>query len=279
MIFDKYNGTEQFYEMDNAYTKVAAKAFLSCKSIHEIILSDRVTEIGNWAFAHMHNLERIGVPSNEITIGKDTFLDCPKLREIHIYNEKIAIKGSAELMASAVTILEQTALFVPAAFSDEKRCAEWFQAYDEVLVRFLNTDDSAMFEPVLIGWFDDEGEDAQLPKYLETVRMKKAKLVFLRLKYDHALEEDTRKVLYTYIERHMPTGEPEHLGVWNLLGTEYGKDIENIKILQSAGVLKNDLILKLIDHLNKKDADAEVLAFLLSIEQANESNILDEMTL
>lgn len=285
MIFNKYNGTEQFYEMDNSYTKIAAKAFLSCKSIHEIVLSDELVEIGNWAFAHMHNLERIWIPANPFHISKDTFLDCPRLSDIYIKNISFEIDGISKIIASVINGLECSRLFTPEAFSSEQECEAWLQEYDKELVQYLQRPDRNGFEPVLIGWFDDEGEETQLPKYLNKVRKNKAKLVFLRLKYDTYLNNSTRVYLYQYLRDHLPMDTfdmPEHLGVWDLLGTEYGRDIKHIQILKNAGILNNSFAMKLMDYLNEKEPDTEVIAYLLSLQQINRSdgkNILDELDL
>ena len=62
IIIEKYSGTAQSLEIpdiiDNApVTEIGRKAFLSCKTLKEIIVPGTVTQVGDWAFAHAEALK------------------------------------------------------------------------------------------------------------------------------------------------------------------------------------------------------------------------------
>ena len=71
MILEAYNGNAQeivvaFSEEGEAITQIGGKAFLSCKSIKKLEIAGSVTGIGDWAFAHMQNLEILILPRHEL---------------------------------------------------------------------------------------------------------------------------------------------------------------------------------------------------------------------
>ena len=76
MIYEKYTGREAFVSLaDEPYLHIAPKAFLSCKTIESLKLPMGLKSIGDWAFAHMHNLTDLYLPAQNITLGKKVFLE------------------------------------------------------------------------------------------------------------------------------------------------------------------------------------------------------------
>lgn len=274
MIYEKYTGTEYAYVMPpdedgRLYTAIADKAFLSCKTLHELTLSPAITRIGSWAFAHMHHLEKLTVPCAALQFGRQVFLDCPRLTRIQVMEDNSGNPGLPFLLADAVTLLQKDELFAPALAAGADTHKEWLGAYDDALLAFLHTPDENGFEPVFYGWFNDEDADAQLPRYLETRRRNKVRLTFLRLLYPLYLSADCKAYLQTYLSDHMPDGakSAEHTAVWDCLRQDgYGEDMRCIHILEEAQILTETQIARLLGYL--QPGNPEVTAYLLRLRDS-----------
>lgn len=278
MIYEKYTGTEYSYTMpqsDNGqpYTAIADKAFLSNKTLHELTLSPAVTQIGSWAFAHMHNLEKLTVPCTTFAFGRQIFLDCPNLSCIYVTGDSSDNPGLPYFLANAVTILKKDELFDPKYAASADTHSDWMMKYDEALSAYIDSPDESGFEPIFYGWFNDEDADAQLPVYLKDCRRKKVCLVFLRLLYPLHLSAAFRTRLQAYLKDHMPDGSKaaEHIAVWeSLLQDGYGEDMRCIHILEDAGILTETQIARLLEHL--QPGNPEVTAYLLRLRDTMRHN-------
>ncbi len=274
-VFEKYCGSKEeevvfLSEEGNEITDIAAKAFLSCKSIKKLTIGGSVTRIGDWAFAHMKNLQILLLPRIEITFGKKVFLDCEKLMQIQICPDESGNPGTPYFLASAVSVLKKEELCQPVKAADKVLHQAWIQAYDKVLFSFLEQADEDGFDPVFFGWFRVEDIDEQLPRFLEEKRRKKAQLVLQRLLYPAYLKEENREKLYQYIKKHVPSedGKKEHTAVYALFcdeNEEYGKDIKYLQILKQSGCLNSMLMQMLLENI--KEASAEIRAYLLREKQ------------
>lgn len=247
-------------------TEVKAKAFLSCKTVEKLILEDSVTAIGDWAFAHMQNLHTLVLPGHEISLGKKVFLDCEKLKEIQIRDDRSGNPGTPYFMASAVRVLKKEELCRPEMAGRSVSHREWMKEYDSALLHFIQEEDAEGFEPVFIGWFHVEDTDEQIPRYLKKRREDKVELIFQRLLYPEYLSGEDRTLLEKYLREHMPYGSraKEHTVVFDMIcdsSTEYGTDIAYMKILEKAGCLTKETISLLMEQM--EEAAAEITAFLL----------------
>lgn len=273
-IMERYQGSESEVFIDtigeNKVTQIGTKAFLSCKSVKKLVLSDRIDRIGDWAFAHMQNLQLLELPCHEINLGRKVFLGCEALRQIRIRGDESGNQGTPFFMASAVRVLKNDVLCKPQEAGKKKNHEKWINAYDKSLFQFLEEPDEAGFEPVFIGWFHVEDTDEQLSRYLEKRRRDKTELVFQRLLYPAYLEEEKKKALYGYLREHMPKEEEqavekkEQATAFMLLCEpegEYGKDIRYMKIMEQGGILTPELIRLLLREM--PDASPEITAFLL----------------
>lgn len=278
MTYEKYTGNDYSYQFselqsENIITSIGDKAFLSNKTIHTMILPETVTHIGNWAFAHMHHLENLTIPCTDLTLGRQVFLDCPNLTAIHVHNDTSANAGLPYFLATTVTVLKNTRLFDPKRAGIAETHAEWMHEYDQALISYLRASDDAGFEPVLYGWFNDEGSDIQLSRHLEERRKYKVYLTFLRLRYPDYLSQETESILYAYLDQHMPYGEQDsvHNAVWeHIINDTYGTDIHYIKILEKAGVLTTKRIAELLISL--QPGNPEVISYLLNIQMTDTPN-------
>lgn len=289
MIFERYDGSEEevlvaFDKQGKPFGAIGAKAFLSCKTIKKLEIAGSVTEIGDWAFAHMQNLEMLVLPCRELKIGKKAFLDCEKLMKIQIMGDESNNPGTSWLMASAVRTLKKYNLCKPDVAGRKETHKEWIKAYDKELLSFLEESDEEGFEPVFIGWFHVENIDEQIPRYLEKRRREKAELVLQRLLYADYMQEETLNSLYDYVKEHIPEkgGRKEHISVYELfceMDSEYGKDIRYLKILEKSGCLNQYVMEKLLADI--KEPSAEVMAYLLKriAGEKKENDFFDEFML
>ncbi len=271
MTYEKYTGREVFVSLaDEPYLHIGPKAFLSCKTIESLKLPMSLTSIGDWAFAHMHNLTDLYLPAQNITLGKKVFLDCANLQRIHVMGETSGNEGLAEMLGAAATILQNTDLLQPHLAGVRDTHEAWLADFDTALEEFLTSDDNHGFEPVFYGWFnDDDVYSTQLPLYLKKKRTGKLKLAFLRLRYERHLSDELRVLLQTYLADHMPWGAKAdtHTITWDLLPRYCRNELIYIQILEQAGAFQTSHIPALIDHL--QDASAEIIAYLLNLHTAN----------
>lgn len=280
MIYRKYEGNETEVHIINngvekPYTQIGDKAFLSCKCIKRLVLPETITGIGNWGMAHMKNLEELVIPSNAIVLGKEVFLDCPKLSKIQILSDETKEVGSPYLLAAAIMKLGDISLFRPDLIAHLQTAAGWYSSFDESLIRFLYAPDDEGFHPVLIGWFDDEGEDSQRLRYKKQRQIEKAKLCYLRLQYDAYMSTKVKDTICSYMLSHVPGGskETEHMAVWDLLKTELGKDIATIKRLEENGIIDAKRRVLLIDEMNRNVGNPEVVSYLLAKQQTENHTV------
>lgn len=297
MIYEKYTGADCFVTIEGSatdpITHIAPKAFLSCKGIQSLTLPESVEHIGDWAFAHMQSLTDLTLPARPITFGKKVFLDCEKLKRIHLIPDTSGNEGLPLLLGAAVTILQDMSLLRPAQAGHAETHAQWLADFDKAVTAFVESPDEQGFEPVFYGWFNDEDADStQLPKYLHKRRSQKLELTFLRLRYDYYLQEPLKVLLQRYLTEHLPgtlTGhlqEPiaeyftaPHTITWELL-PEYCRDeVTYIKIIADTGALTAANIPAFLAHL--QDACPEVIAYLLRMQSSlrEQSDFFDNFAL
>lgn len=270
MIYKKYSGNDVSYKIinydDDPYTRIEDKAFLSCKNIVEIEIPSTVTEIGNWAFSHMKSLRRLIIPANTFAIGKEIFLDCDNLNEIIIYDDESENEGLGKLFAASQIVMKCPSLFNPCMAAGRNTHREWIRNFDDELIRFIYMPDEHGFQSVLIGWFDDEGEDVQLTRYMKRQQFRKAELILLRLIYDMYLDETDRKKITDYFSAHLKGGKKasEHISSWEYLKENVLHNFDIVKALDANGLLDGQLMEELIEFFNENDGDPEILSFLIS---------------
>lgn len=274
MTYEKYIGREAFVSLaEEPYLHIAPKAFLSCKTIESLKLPMTLESIGDWAFAHMHNLTDLYLPARNITLGKKVFLDCENLQRIHIMNDTSGKEGLSEMLGAAITILENTDLLQPHLAGSCDTHKAWLADFDAALEEFLISEDNHGFEPVFYGWFnDDDVYSTQLPLFMKKKRTGKLTLVFLRLRYSMHLTEHLKELLQAYLADHMPWGAKadDHTITWDLLPDYCRDELIYIQILEQSGAFEASHIPALIEHL--QDASAELLAYLLNLKSSHQQS-------
>ena len=271
-FLEKYTGMESTvivpaYKEQLKVTAIAPKAFLSCKSVSEIVLPETITKIGDWAFAHMKNLKKLTLPAKSLQFGKNVFLDCEQLTQIFPFPDNSNKEGIPYFLASAVTFLNNISLCCPELAGSETKCISWLADYDDILLQFMNSPDETGFEPVFFGWFDVDDVDVQKQRFIIKRQHEKTLLAFQRLLYPEDLSADTRNVLCHYLTSHMPGGSlaTEHIIPFSMLCEEYRNDIRYIKLIADMKYITHETFPLLMDGLH--GAPAEVMAFLLRYQQ------------
>ncbi len=279
-VFEKYTGNEEVVKVDftgdgKAITAIGAKAFLSCKTIKKLEIAGSVTEIGDWAFAHMQNLEVLVLPFRELAFGRKVFLDCGKLVQVQIKGDESVNPGLPYFLASAVRVLKQEELCKPNEAADSTKHKEWMEAYDFALMQFLLEEDEKGFDPVFFGWFRVEDIDDQLPGFLAKKRRDKVKLIFERLFYSFYLKEENKKWMLVYLNEHIQPSyfeetsvkkekKKSHRAVYDFFCEENSpcrQDIRYLKMLRENDLLHAELIERFLVDI--KEPSAEVMAYLL----------------
>lgn len=271
-FLEKYTGNESIVVIPSQkdqlkVTGIDAKAFLSCKSVSELILPETITEIGHWAFAHMKNLKKLTLPAKAMDFGNDVFLDCEQLTQIIPVPDLSGNEGTSFFLASAVTFLNNISLCRPELAGSETEHKHWMADYDSALVEFITGSDEMGFEPVFFGWFDVDDIDVQKQRFLAKRWREKTLVAFQRLLYPKYLDNNTKNVLYQYLMNHMPQGSlaHEHTVPFTFVCEECGNDIRYIRLVADMGYITNETFPLLMEGL--RNAGAEVVAFLLRYQQ------------
>lgn len=238
------------------YTEVEDKAFLSNKSIRRIVLPKNIEKIGNWAFAHMHRLESVEIPRNDIQLGKQCFLDCPGLRKIVITEDTSENPGNPFFLYSVVNILQKPLLFLPKELGSKELHSAYMEKYDEAVSSFLQAPDDAGYEPFFLGWFNDEDADGvQKPRFEKQRREEKMLLVMQRLCFSMELKEERLAKYRQYLTEHFADV------LLPMYGEHFGEDVAYVKVLEAAGLLTDENRNKLVELL--APGTPEVMAYLL----------------
>ena len=90
---------------------------------HELIISEGVETISNWAFFGMKNLTAITIPSSVTSIGTQAFMECGTLQNVYCYAENVPATQSNTF---EYTDISNATLHVPAQAVDSYRnTAPW----------------------------------------------------------------------------------------------------------------------------------------------------------
>ena len=178
-------------------TVIGTKAFLSCRSIEQLVLPRTVDRIEDWAFAHMKNLKEIVLPVKDIFLGKKVFLGCRNLKSVKFSGIEGIYEGIPCFLASMVTLMEGRPVGLELAGSSEGQW-KWLEEYDAALLQYLDREDIYGFEPAFIGWFNVEDVDDQQQDFVRERRKCKISLAFQRLFCRAGMSRETEKELSTY---------------------------------------------------------------------------------
>lgn len=276
-----YEGTDRYLALPEALenrplSSIAPKAFLGQRTIEHLVLPSRLKLLASWAFAHMTGLKILSLPPNNIQLEKQVFLDCPALSEIRILpsdlSENLSVQKHDSLqkmfcitedpalpfyLAAVISVLKNLSLFCPDLAGSE----EWYKSFDKAVLYLLSRPDDEGFEPVYLGWFEDEDVMAtQYPAYIKKRRLEKGALSMNRLRFPIHLSMEAEETYKAYIVSHFQSG------VWERFCTpEYVSDSCYMKLFIDSGCITEDNISLLLSDLNSLNSSqaAETMAMLL----------------
>ncbi|MDE6220680.1 MAG: leucine-rich repeat domain-containing protein [Lachnospiraceae bacterium] len=244
---------------------IERKAFLSCKTVREIVLPGTIEEIGDWAFAHAGKLRTITIPNRALSRGKELFLGCKRLREIVLDGTDMekalrASQGLGRMLALAVTVLHDYFLFDPVETGSDA----WVRRWDEALMSLIGLDDLDGFEELwTCGEEDYEGKDYDIKSYPVEKRKMKLRVVYFRLLYPYKISDAVNTVLKEYLSRHTKgTDTPE---AWELITEEHCNDLEYYRVFAESGCITGDNFDGLLEDM--KGCSAEIKAYLLRYKE------------
>ena len=210
---------------DKPVVKIEKKAFLSRKTLKQVILPETVTFIDDWTFAFCSNLESICLPSAKFEVGRALFLECGKLELLE------GRKWSAEagrLLAAAVTALDAYYLLDAESIGSK----EWLQKWDARVLAVMQADDMDGYQNQVLCGEEDYGS-TDVGNFVRNKRKFKVRLAMLRLLNPVGLTQDTREYLERYLKSHTKGCESEE--TWLTLLEEYNADLERIQLFLDQG--------------------------------------------
>lgn len=244
---------------------IGRKAFLSRKTLKEIVLPDTIEEIGDWAFAHTEALKKIVIPRRELTRGKDLFLGCKQLEEIVLSGteeERLQDKkdGIGHMLASAIKVFGDYFLFTPTEIRDDT----WMKRWDEQLLKLVRLDDLDGFQELwTCGEEDYEGKDYDIESYPVEKRKLKLRMIYFRLLHPYKIAESVKNELQQYLHDHTKgTKEPE---AWEVLLEEHGEDIAYYQVFTEAGCVNEENFDDLLADM--QEVNAQMKAYMLKYKE------------
>ncbi|MBQ7066479.1 MAG: leucine-rich repeat protein [Lachnospiraceae bacterium] len=234
----EYQGNEVTVEVPKEIenipvTGIGKKAFLSNKKVRRVILPETVKIIENWAFSHCSQLESVTF-SKDVVLGKGAFLDCVKLRKIHlcpVWEEAVA-NFIPFLLAAVPVMLDADYLFVPR----EAGTNSWLQKWDARMLTILRKDDEEGYTKVILCGEEDYGNNPE--DFAKEKRKGKVRLAFLRLLYSYGLSEEIEKELKEYLLAHTKGCESEE--TWEVLLLEHGEEAEYFQLFMDIGCVTEE---------------------------------------
>ncbi len=213
--------------------KLHKKAFLSSKFLREIRLPEGLKEIGDWAFAYCSSLEKVWMPGEELSIGKDIFKDCNELSLICRLNSDSPFEEQIGRLLGTVPVrLSAAYLFTPGRAGD----AQWLKQFDDKLKEFLSLPDEDGFTKMV--YCGEEDIVANVEYYLAERRREKARFCFLRLINDVGLDGGFAGELRSYLAEHTK-GSPSE-AAWEVVFGEHGNEQAYYEIFTEAGCVTEE---------------------------------------
>lgn len=283
--------------LPNTITEIGSWAFSHMKSLTKLYIPANDIALGKGVFLdcpklreiviYTGNINQVNNVCNNSSGGKKDDLDNP-------FNEKTSAGRDSsvyKLFAASQVKMNCRDLFLPklavqindydkcdkileaeSKESETKHISKWFQLFDEELLKFIRLPDETGFKGVLIGWFNDEGEEEQLEKYKKERQKLKIELCFLRLINDCGLNDVFRKAVYAYLKEVKDSQSLlEYL-------TEYvGRNLELAKCVVETGVFDSKFIGLLIDEIENMNPETEVVTYLLSSVSSDKKQDAFEM--
>lgn len=251
------------------------KEYLGRNDLIEVVIPSSVEMIENWAFAQCKNLSRVALSTNVSFMGKDIFMDCTSLKQIHVYKagqpdedrifEVVDEKEESlsEMSAIAFTIFDEPELKNIAEVGEKS----WLHKWDEACTNYVNREDGYGFSPFLAGGEEDYvDKENNYEYYCHIIRLKKIKLILMRMLSEkhYSLEEKTKESFVRYLKEHMESSNFSEVDFGEtcevLIESRYETD-KYYKIYEENKLINSDNIEEIIKYT--PDDNIELKALLL----------------
>lgn len=240
-------------------TRIGKKAFLSNKTVKEIVLPETICCIEDWAFACCAKLAKITLPYRRLELGQGIFRDCFSLSQIMDGTFAVQDKKMTDvsyLMAAAVCAMDAVYLFDPEAAGS----AEWFAGWDARLRTVMGTPDGEGFSKMLLCGEEDYGSrENNLDHYTGQQRRRKVRLAMCRLMHDTLLSKEDGEALTAYLLSHRKGQESEE--TWQVVLEEHCDDISFYRFLTKIGAVDKGNVQAMLMDLG--ESHTEMKAYLM----------------
>lgn len=244
--------------------KIGKKAFLSRKSLLEIVVPETVEILEEWAFAYCSNLQRVNLPQKKMEFGKGIFFACAGLQEIRCGAveetdmEQFSdgqIKGTAEpwaLLGMVPVMLDAEYLLTPWEAKEE----HWIEKWDAKMLSVLRAEDGEGYSKVVL--CGEEDLSASYEEFVEKKQQMKAQLAFIRLMNPYLLKEEIEEELLGYVREHTKGCESE--AAWQVI-KQHGDEKAYFEIFTQTGCLTEENFDAILEDLGQYHA--EMKAFFI----------------
>ena len=103
--WSSYRKNIQNVIVTNGVTSIGNYAFYYCSGLTSVTIPNSVESIGEWAFRGCSGLTSVTIPNSVTSIGWGAFMDCSGLTSVTIPNSVTSIAGSAFMDCSGLTSL------------------------------------------------------------------------------------------------------------------------------------------------------------------------------
>lgn len=172
------------YNMEE--NRIYKKQYLGNRTLKEFRIPPRVFVVEDWAFAHCKELFKIEIPKGVKTMGQNVFLGCEGLKEVLVYEEDFLYKEEAGLLALGIRFFPDDRLFCFENIGTE----QWYEAYDKMLLAYLEQPDEEGFDPFLAGGEEDyEDPKNNRDFFCKWKQQRKCEVLLERFLHDSNLSE------------------------------------------------------------------------------------------
>lgn len=250
-------------------TVIEKKAFFDSRQLQQAVLSEKIEEIGDWAFSHCPKLRLVEMPHHHVNMGKSVFLECPCLTEIRFLewrktgNPWLSQTGAAYedlgvLLAAAVNMLDAFYLFDPGQVGSP----EWFGKWDARMFSLLHLDDQEGYTKQILCGEEDTGS-TDVNQFIKEKRKFKVRLCLLRLRHPVWLEPSAKAELEAYLLSHNKGCESEE--TWEVLLEEHGHEQDWFQFFTELGGVTEENFEAMLSDM--REEHAEMKAFLIRYKE------------
>lgn len=250
--------------------KIAKKAFLSKKSLLEIILPETIEVLEEWAFGYCSSLEKVFLPKRRLILGKGVFFSCTSLREICCSSKREGEEHPWRLLGAVPVLMDAEYLLTPW----EAEEGHWIEKWDARLFSLLSAkDDEGYSKVVLCG---EEDLNVNLEEFIKEKQQKKAQLAFVRLSNPYRLRAEVEEKLLAFVRGCTKGCESE--AAWEIVKA-HGEDRAYFEIFVKTGCLTEENFDAVLEDLGQAHAEMKAYFMRYKEEHLKREDFFDTLSL